>query len=79
MLVLINSILSGALSIAREREEGTFDQLLVAPYTPGEILLGKGTASVITGIIQAVFVVLVEMCIRDRTYIVGTGNRCPIH
>ena len=58
VLVLINSILSGALSIAREREEGTFDQLLVAP---GEILLGKGTASVITGIIQAVFVVLVAM------------------
>ncbi len=49
VLVLINSILSGALSIAREREEGTFDQLLVAPYTPGEILLGKGIASVITG------------------------------
>ena len=52
VLVLINSILSGALSIAREREEGTFDQLLVAPYTPGEILLGKGTASVVTGIMQ---------------------------
>lgn len=61
VLVLINSILSGALSIAREREEGTFDQLLVAPYTPGEILLGKGIASVITGIMQAVFVVLVAM------------------
>ena len=61
VLVLINSILSGALSIAREREEGTFDQLLVAPYTPGEILLGKGTASVVTGIMQAVFVVLVAM------------------
>ena len=60
VLVLINSILSGALSIAREREEGTFDQLLVAPYTPGEILLGKGTASVVTGIMQAVFVVLVD-------------------
>ena len=56
VLVLINSILSGALSIAREREEGTFD-----PYTPGEILLGKGTASVVTGIMQAVFVVLVAM------------------
>ena len=61
VLALINSILSGALSIAREREEGTFDQLLVAPYTPGEILLGKGTASVVTGIMQAVFVVLVAM------------------
>lgn len=60
VLVLINSILSGALSIAREREEGTFDQLLVA-HTPRGILLGKGTASVVTGIMQAVFVVLVAM------------------
>lgn len=61
VLVLINSVLSGALSIAREREEGTFDQLLVAPYNPWEILLGKGTATVITGIMQAVFVVLVAI------------------
>ena len=61
VLALINSILSGALSIAREREEGTFDQLLVAPYNPGEILLGKGIATVITGSMQAVFVVLVAM------------------
>ena len=61
VLALINSILSGALSIAREREEGTFDQLLVAPSNPGEILLGKGIATVITGSMQAVFVVLVAM------------------
>ncbi len=27
--------------MAREREFGTFDQLLVAPFTPGEILIGK--------------------------------------
>ena len=31
------------------------------PIHPGEILLGKGTASVVTGIMQAVFVVLVAM------------------
>ena len=42
VLALINSILSGALSIAREREEGTFDQLLVAPYTPGKSCSVRG-------------------------------------
>lgn len=61
VLILINSVLSGSLSIAREREEGTFDQLLVAPYTPSEILLGKGAATVITGTMQAIFVVLIAM------------------
>jgi hypothetical protein len=30
-----------SLSVAREREFGTFDQLLVAPFNPGEILVGK--------------------------------------
>ncbi len=30
-----------SLSVAREREFGTFDQLLVAPFTPGEILLAQ--------------------------------------
>ena len=61
VLVLINSVLSGALSIAREREEGTFDQLLVSPFTPLEILAGKGLSTLVTGSIQAIFVVLVTM------------------
>lgn len=61
VLALIGSVLSGALSIAREREEGTFDQLLVAPYTPREILLGKGISTVITSIMQTFFIVLVAM------------------
>ena len=30
-----------ALSVAREREQGTFDQLLVTPLRPVEILVGK--------------------------------------
>lgn len=61
VIALINSVLSGALSIAREREEGTFDQLLVAPYTPGEILLGKGISTILTGIIQSICVVLAAL------------------
>ena len=34
-----------ALSIARERELGTFDQLMVSPLRTHEILLGKLTAA----------------------------------
>lgn len=42
-----------SLSVAREREFGTFDQLLVAPFTPGEILLGKSLPGMIFGLLDA--------------------------
>lgn len=42
-----------SLSVAREREFGTFDQLLVAPFTPGEILLGKSLPGVVFGLADA--------------------------
>lgn len=41
MLALVITLLLTALSIARERETGTFDQLTVSPLSPVEILIGK--------------------------------------
>ena len=41
LLTLVVTTLVTALSVAREREQGTFDQLLVTPFRPWEILLGK--------------------------------------
>lgn len=40
-LSMIQTLLLAALSVAREREQGTFDQLLVTPLTPMQILIGK--------------------------------------
>lgn len=42
-----------SLSVAREREFGTFDQLLVAPFTPGEILVGKSLPGITFGLLDA--------------------------
>ena len=42
-----------SLSVAREREFGTFDQLLVAPFTPGEILVGKSLPGIVFGLLDA--------------------------
>lgn len=58
MLALTNSILFSSLSIAREREEGTFDQLLVSPYTPGEIIMAKAATNLILVMTQAFFIYL---------------------
>lgn len=41
LLACMIALLLTALSIAREREMGTFDQLTVSPLSPFEILIGK--------------------------------------
>jgi ABC-2 type transport system permease protein len=38
-----------ALSVAREREFGTFDQMLVSPLMPHEILIGKTIPAILVG------------------------------
>jgi len=49
VLALLISLLVTALSIARERELGTFDQLLVSPISPTEIIIGKSIPALLIG------------------------------
>lgn len=49
LLVLVVTLLVTGLSVAREREMGTFDQLLVTPMRPLEILLGKAVPGFLIG------------------------------
>ena len=58
-LTLLQTLLLTALSVAREREQGTFDQLLVTPFRPVEIMAGKALPSMLVGIVQATLVLLV--------------------
>jgi ABC-2 type transport system permease protein len=50
-----------ALSVARERELGTFDQLLVTPLRPIQILIGKSLAPLLIGIAEGTVIVLVAV------------------
>jgi ABC-2 type transport system permease protein len=58
-LTFLQTLLLTAMSVAREREQGTFDQLLVTPFRPPEIMVGKALPSVIIGLIQATLILLV--------------------
>jgi ABC-2 type transport system permease protein len=58
-LTLIQTMMLTAMSVAREREQGTFDQLLVTPFHPYEIMAGKALPSMFVGTIQATGVLLV--------------------
>ncbi len=42
-------------SVARERELGTFDQLLVSPLVAGEILVGKMVPGILIGLCEGLF------------------------
>lgn len=49
-LVMFATLMVTSLSIARERELGTFDQLLVSPCTPLEIIFAKVVPAVVIGL-----------------------------
>lgn len=58
LLTLVVTVLVTALSVAREREQGTFDQLMVTPLRPIEILLGKAIPGLLIGIAEATVIIL---------------------
>jgi ABC-2 type transport system permease protein len=57
ILLLFDILLITALSIARERELGTFDQLLVSPCTPLEIIVSKMAPSLIISSVMGTLMV----------------------
>ncbi|GAB6067808.1 ABC transporter permease [Methylothermus subterraneus] len=56
LLTLVVAMVTCALSVAREREQGTFDQLLVTPLTPLEILLGKTVPAFLIGLLEGTLI-----------------------
>ena len=57
-LVAIIGLVVTALSVARERELGTFDQLMVSPLRTHEILIGKLTPPMMIGLVHITLYVL---------------------
>jgi ABC-2 type transport system permease protein len=47
------------MSVARERELGTFEQLLVSPLQPLEIVIGKAVPGLIVGLAQGLAITLI--------------------
>ena len=61
LLMLVITLLVTGLSVARERELGTFDQLLVTPISPIEILLGKAIPGLIIGGLEGILIALMAV------------------
>jgi ABC-2 type transport system permease protein len=52
-------VLMTCLALTRERERGTYENLLAMPATPVEIMLGKIAPNVVVGAIQSAIILLV--------------------
>lgn len=61
ILSMMLGLLVTALSVAREREMGNFDQLLVSPLQTWEILVGKMVPAMIIGITESTVIMILAM------------------
>lgn len=58
LITTATALIVTALSVAREREQGTFDQLLVSPLTPGMIMVGKTIPAILVAMAQGTIILL---------------------
>lgn len=58
MLSLVTTLILTSLSISRERELGTFDQLIVSPLSSFEILIGKSIPPLVIAMILTLIMTL---------------------
>ena len=65
VLAMVLGLIISGLSIAREREMGTFEQILVTPLTPLEILLGKAIPALVLATLSAVMLIGITIFIMD--------------
>ena len=71
MVSLTQVMILAGLSVARERENGTFDQLMVTPLLPMEILIGKAVPPLLIGMVQS-FIVLTIAVAWFKVALVGS-------
>ena len=59
VLLLVTTMLATSMSLVKEREEGTMEQLIVTPLRPLELMLGKLLPFVVIGFVEVTLAILV--------------------
>jgi ABC-2 type transport system permease protein len=59
VILTMSLVMMSALSVARERERGTLEALLVMPVRPVEIWIGKLAPYLVLALVQAAFVLII--------------------
>ena len=63
VIIMIVTIQQTAVSLVREKDQGTFEQLAVSPIRRGELMLGKVAPWVALGLIDVVVITLVGVLV----------------
>ncbi|WP_293760818.1 ABC transporter permease [uncultured Aquitalea sp.] len=63
IITTLGSLMITALSLAREREEGNFEQLMVSPLTPAYIMVGKAVPALLVALMQGSVIALAAVWI----------------
>ncbi len=69
IILTMTMVLMTCLALTRERERGTYENLLAMPVTPLEIMIGKIAPNVLVGIVQSVFVLAMARYVFDVPFL----------
>ncbi len=58
-ILMVTSVVSTALSVVREKERGTMEQITVAPVHPYELIIGKTIPYIITSLAATIMILFV--------------------
>ncbi|HEX3675745.1 MAG TPA: ABC transporter permease [Rhizomicrobium sp.] len=65
VILTMTMVLMTCLALTRERERGTYENLLAMPATPLEIMIGKISPNIVIGAIQSAIILLVAKFVFD--------------
>lgn len=79
MLMMLSAVIATSLSIVREKERETIEQLLVSPLRPEELVLGKTLPYVLIGLLTMLLILflgwlLFGIVVRGSWLILGLGT-----
>ncbi len=69
IILTMTMVLMTCLALTRERERGTYENLLAMPATPLEIMIGKIAPNVLVGIVQSTIVLAMARYVFDVPFL----------
>lgn len=64
-ILMITAVISTALSVVREKEQGTIEQIIVSPIRPVELILGKTIPYILLSLVATAIILLVSFYLFD--------------